>query len=104
MGSSSVAGQGVSFGLGFGSTWTDEDCVIRKDARLIHNMGDAEAARALMCLKDNVRVAYAAAGHPCPVAATVEAQAEYTERVESISTTAKTQNGIDPFATDWEDF
>lgn len=66
MGSSSVGAQGIGLGLSVGSTWHDDDCVRRKDARELHNMGLKPAAIALMCLNANVRKAMAAAGTDCP--------------------------------------
>lgn len=66
MGSSSVGGQGVGFGLSVGSTWHDNDCVRRKDARELHNMGQHGAALALLCQSDNVAEAMVTAGTPCP--------------------------------------
>jgi hypothetical protein len=66
MGSSSAGGQGVGFGLSLGTTWHDEDCVRRKDARELHNMGQRKAALALLCQSDHVAAAMAAAGTECP--------------------------------------
>ena len=66
MGSSSVGAQGVGFGLSVGSTWHDDDCVRRKDARELRNMGYKPAAIALMCQNAAVRKAMAAAGTHCP--------------------------------------
>jgi len=74
MGSSSAGGQGVGLGLSFGTTWKDEDCVRRKDARELHNMGLRPAAVALMCDSRAVRRAMQAAGTPCP--AEVEERAD----------------------------
>jgi hypothetical protein len=68
MGSSSVGGQGVGFGLSVGSTWHDGDCVRRKDARELHNMGQKAAALALMCQNEAVAAAMQAAGTACPSA------------------------------------
>lgn len=65
MGSSSAGGQGVGFGLSIGSTWTDSDCVRRKDARELHNMGLKPAAIALLCQSEQVRKAMSDAGTPC---------------------------------------
>jgi len=62
MGSTSIGGQGITFGISFGSTWTDEDCVMRKDARLIHNMQRSTVAMALMCQKETVLEAIRLAG------------------------------------------
>jgi len=65
-GSSSVGGQAVGFGLSVGSTWKDGDCVRRKDARELHNMGQKVAALALMCQNADVAAAMSTAGTPCP--------------------------------------
>ncbi len=66
MGSSSAGGQGVGFGLSLGTTWRDEDCVRRKDARELHNMGFRKAAAARLCQSKEVRDAMRTAGTPCP--------------------------------------
>ena len=68
MGSSSVGGQGVSFGFSAGSTWTDTNCVMLKNAREMHNMGWKEAAFARMCMDDKNALAFKQAGLKCPVA------------------------------------
>jgi hypothetical protein len=66
MGSTSAGAQGVGFGVSLGSTWKDSDCVRRKDARELHNMGMKNAALALMCKSADVREAMETAGTPCP--------------------------------------
>lgn len=63
MGSSSAGGQGIGFGLSLGTTWTDEDCVRRKDATFLYNIGLREGALALMCQKADVREAIAKTGN-----------------------------------------
>ena len=63
MGSSSAAGQGITFGLSLGTTWSDKDCVTRKDARLFHNVGEDNIALSLMCSKPDVRAAVARTGN-----------------------------------------
>jgi len=68
MGSSSVGGQGVSFGFSAGSTWTDTNCVMLKNAREMHNMGWKEAAFARMCMDEKNALAFKQAGLKCPVA------------------------------------
>ena len=65
MGSSVAGGQGMTFGFSVGSTWVDEDCVRRLDAAFLAKMGDKATAKELMCQKEAVRSAYAAAGKPC---------------------------------------
>lgn len=64
MGSTSVGAQGLLIGLSFGTTWTDNDCITRKDARFIHNTGHRTVALSLMCGKESVRAAVARAGTP----------------------------------------
>lgn len=49
MGSSSLGGQGAGFGISLGSTWEDEDCRRRKNARFLYNVGSKASAIALMC-------------------------------------------------------
>jgi hypothetical protein len=73
MGSSSVGGQAMLFGFSVGTTWRDEDCVRRKDARELFNMGNAPGFNALrtaglarMCQKLANKSALHAAGLPCP--------------------------------------
>jgi len=68
MGSSSVGGQGVGFGFSFGSTWTDKNCIMLKNARLLYGMGQDKVAYALMCQDKSVReAAKAAKTNLCPV-------------------------------------
>jgi len=62
MGSSSAGAQGITFGLSFGTTWKDNDCVMRKDARFLHNIQRTEPALSLMCQKESVRRAIEQAG------------------------------------------
>jgi len=66
MGSTSAGAQAIGFGLSIGSTYQDSDCVRRKDARELHNMGLKDAGIALMCQNANVRKAMLASGHNCP--------------------------------------
>jgi hypothetical protein len=77
MGSSSVGGQGVGFGLSFGSTWQDDDCVRRKDSREWRAMGYPQVALARMCQNAENRQAAAASGVQCP-----ETTISYHDRAE----------------------
>jgi len=66
MGSTSAGVQALGFGISLGSTWRDEDCVRRKDARMFYNMKMTNIALARMCQKGDNRAAVEAAGHVCP--------------------------------------
>lgn len=66
MGSTSAGGQGVTFGVSFGTTWTDDNCDRRFDAIELRAQGLTLAATALMCQKENIRKAMKTAGTPCP--------------------------------------
>jgi hypothetical protein len=67
MGSSSIGGQGVGFGLSIGTSWTDENCQRLKNSRQLAALGYRKAAAALLCVNDDVARAMAAAGLPCRV-------------------------------------
>jgi len=62
MGSTSAGAQGITFGLSLGTTWTDANCVLRKDARFIANLGAKDLALSMMCAKEAVRMAIARLG------------------------------------------
>jgi len=49
MGSSSIGGSGPGLGLSLGTTWTDEGCVARSDARVLYNMGLKAEAILRLC-------------------------------------------------------
>ena len=66
MGSSSIGGQAVSFGLTIGTTWTDDNCQRLKNSRQLVALGYHRAATSLMCFNDDVRAAMDQAGTPCP--------------------------------------
>lgn len=57
MGSSSGGAQSVSIGVSLGTTWTDQDCVTRKDAVVLQAMGQNELALSLLCGKESMREA-----------------------------------------------
>jgi hypothetical protein len=66
MGSTSAGLSVVGFGGTFGSTWNDEQCVRRLNAReMAQTLGDRDAARALLCQDKHVAEAYAAIGQDC---------------------------------------
>jgi hypothetical protein len=66
MGSSSLGGSAVSFGFSLGTTWTDNNCLMLKNAREIWNMGFKGAALARMCMDDLNKEAFEATGINCP--------------------------------------
>lgn len=68
MGSSSIAGQGMVFGFGIGTTWTDSNCQRLRNAKALAQFGQTRAAVALLCNDSDVRTAMNAAGTPCPQA------------------------------------
>lgn len=67
MGSTSVGASAVSFGFSVGSTWTDNNCLMLKNAREMWNMGFRGAALARLCMEDKNREALEATGINCPV-------------------------------------
>lgn len=67
MGSSSIGGQGVGFGISIGTSWTDENCQRLKNSRQLAALGFRRASVALLCVNDDVARAMAAAGLPCRV-------------------------------------
>jgi hypothetical protein len=66
MGSSGVGGQGMSFGFSLGTTWTDSNCIMLKNARELQNQGHEKAAKARLCMDDDNAMAFELAGEPCP--------------------------------------
>jgi hypothetical protein len=67
MGSTSVGASAVAFSVSFGSSWTDNNCLMLKNAREMWNMGFRGAALARMCMDDLNRQALEATGIVCPV-------------------------------------
>jgi len=66
MGSGSVGAAGVAFGLSLGTTYTDENCKMLKNARELWNMGFRGAALARLCMDETNRQALEASGVRCP--------------------------------------
>lgn len=66
MGSSTVGGQSMTFGVSVGVVWQDDNCRRIKNARQLAAMGYRRAAVQLLCVDDEVRAAMSAAGTPCP--------------------------------------
>ena len=66
MGSTGIGGQGMSFGFSIGTTWTDRNCVMLKNAREMKNQGHDKAAKARLCMDEDNAIAFELAGTPCP--------------------------------------
>lgn len=66
MGSSGIGGQGMSFGFSLGTTWTDSNCIMLKNARELKSQGHEKAAKARLCMDDDNAMAFELAGEPCP--------------------------------------
>ena len=66
MGSSSGGAAGPGFSFSVGSTWTDKNCVMLKNAREMWNMGLKDASFARLCMDENNREAIKLAGGTCP--------------------------------------
>lgn len=58
MGSTSIGASGMGGALTVGSTWVDQDCVNRLNARQLQVMGQAMAAKEVMCQNPEVWLAY----------------------------------------------
>lgn len=66
MGSTVAGGSAVGFGLSFGTTHTDKNCVMLKNARELWNMGMRAAALARLCMDKDNRAALEVTGFTCP--------------------------------------
>jgi hypothetical protein len=66
MGSTSGSVNGPGFGIGLGTTWTDDNCVMLKNSRELWNMGMKAASMALMCTDHRTRAALEVTGFSCP--------------------------------------
>ena len=52
MGSSSIGGAGVGFGISFGTSWESEECQLRETSRSFANMGMKEDAISILCTSE----------------------------------------------------
>ncbi len=66
MGSSGVGGQDITVGFSIGSTWTDSNCIMLKNARELMAQGHPKAAKARLCMDEDNAMAFELAGEPCP--------------------------------------
>lgn len=62
MGSSSLGASGMSFGVAIGSTWTDKNCMMLKNARELWNQGDHAASMALLCTDEDINYSISVSG------------------------------------------
>jgi len=67
MGSSTVGGAGVGFGLSVGHSWTDDECGIRETSRSFNGLGMKDDALKVLCMSK-----YAAAAPSCAGVATTK--------------------------------
>lgn len=94
MGSSAVGAQGTGFGFSLGSTWTDENCKMLKNARELKSHGHHAAAKARLCMDDDNALAFELAGEPCPRALPSAQAAIETIRDQNPSYRAATDHGF----------
>lgn len=66
MGSTSFGATGIGFGVSIGSSWTDANCVMLKNAREMFNMGMPDVAFARLCMDPLNREAIELTGKVCP--------------------------------------
>jgi len=66
----------IGFSGSFGSYMVDEDCTLRKQAKLLNGLGMKVAAISLMCQDKNVWQSMWDAGTPCPIDGLIGAQAK----------------------------
>lgn len=66
MGSSSIGAAAAGWGVSFGSTWTDANCLMLKNSREMWNMGMKAAAMARMCMDSLNKEALELTGFVCP--------------------------------------
>lgn len=78
MGSTSIGGQGVGFGLSIGSTWENEACERRRNASVLLALGLKDEAVALMCQDETVAAAFEKTGTACVPAPQKTAAVNYT--------------------------
>jgi len=66
MGSTSAGGQGMTFGVSIGTSWTDSNCMLLEQVRTVAAViGDRETAQEMMCEVKAYAAARARTGHPC---------------------------------------
>ena len=72
----------IGFSGSFGSYMVDEECTLRKQAKLLNGLGMKVAAISLMCQDENVWQAMMDAGTPCPIEGLIgeKAKARWMEK------------------------
>ncbi len=66
MGSTSGSANVPGIGIGFGTSWVDNNCKMLKNSRELWNMGMKGAAMALMCNDPDNKAALEMTGYECP--------------------------------------
>jgi hypothetical protein len=101
MGSTSVGGQGITFGFSAASTWTDRNCVRLKNSRELNAMGMTQVACELLAEDKDVAEAMRKAGGSCVPVKAVIAAALVVPVTPSVPTTptAAPSPVIVPFTT-----
>jgi hypothetical protein len=89
MGSASGSVNGPGFGLGFGKTYTDANCVLLKNSRELWNMGMKAASMALMCKDADNREALELTGFVCPQTARDNKRAEAAMELKQTASIAQ---------------
>lgn len=79
-GGASFGNGAVAIGGSFGTTWLDEHCEARMDARTLKELGLDDAAKARLCQMPYIRAAMKSAGTPCPQ----DNQAAQAEKIEAL--------------------
>jgi hypothetical protein len=100
MGSSSAGIQGASFGVSVGGTWKDENCIMRKDATLLFNIGLKNAALARLCQDPKNRDAIETGGTICPTRDERISANTTPAKSEPDTSNAATYNKDDPIITE----
>lgn len=103
MGSSSGSVNIAGFGAGYGSTWTDKNCVMLKNSRELWNMGMRAASLTLMCNDPDNREALELTGYECAQtardkkrAANAQALGQHTQQPQYTDPIIRARLGLPP--------
>lgn len=94
MGSVSIGGSALGFGVGGGATFVDADCQIRSAGLLLHQIGELAAAKQVLCQLAHVAVAFQATGAPCSEAPKVASGIYSDDRTVAALEMADRENGL----------